>query len=336
MKVGIAAHQEERDFNPSHEFPPKDAVLYEVDLPEEITRGLELIDSHLPIGGTPIMTQSLQGHNHDYGLVFRIGDYSSVNLIPEGLCTSFSRKGLVARVSMGMPESIETRNGSELVLKDPTQLTRLHLNVYGARNFLPPEEERVTEDNQFNYATEEIHFSLRWVNGVFDNRWNNPSIWISEKDDRSLGKPEFDDMRTTYCQSGSRRNGLNRHFRHNHSGVKQEYFDRSIGPVIGLEEVERMIGTNRERILPANASLDEFMKIFPNGTSSEDAMGVSYPNRRPESFPHIGYSPALNTLSKFGDVSPAEAENIPNLSMSEGIEYIFGKVLPAMRNFTEA
>lgn len=343
MKIGISSDNEDIEFSPTFEIQPREAVLYEVNLPAQVERGLELISEHMPLakGTTPIAIQTEQAHHGDYGLVFRAGEIDSVKLIPGGdVCTEFTRSVVVARISMGLDKTTELVRGREVVLRDPSKLNRLHLNVYAARNFIPHEGEERRNNNSFDYASETAHFSLRWVDGQFDNSWNDAATWHAERDSESMDRPQFDSMRTAHFVSNRSSEHVNGHFYYDLSGDIPSDVRRQIreGKIfVGLRDVEAVIGSRKTRLLPKDIPLGEFMRQFPEGTTEDNARkAAGYEFRKRESFPHIGYAPLLGILSQFGEVSARDADEIPKMDMDHGVEYTFRKILPAVKMFARA
>ena len=343
MKIGIYSDQRYDDrFSSSFEYLPDEVVLYDTELPAQVRRSLEIVSSILPsrIARIPLANQTEQAHHGDYGLVFRLGEVDNVELLPGGCCTDFTRGIVTARISMGMPQTKDKIGDKEIILKNPSELARLHLNVYGARNFLPVKEVDKQDPKIFEYISEELHFSLRWVNGKFDNVWNDPAKWLEEKDSRYMSRPDFNNMRTTYLESNSQSNNVNGGFYKDLTKwVPPEIKGRIERgeKILTLEDIQALIGTGKERILPGNIDIQKFLKLFPQSTEEADARkAAGYNFKERKDFPHIGYSPVLKTLSRFGDVTAEDAYSIPSMSMDQGVEYIFGKVLPAVEKFTQA
>ncbi|MFA5856853.1 MAG: hypothetical protein WC867_05820 [Candidatus Pacearchaeota archaeon] len=345
MKIGVFSdRRQDSIFNPNFEDNPDEAVLYDLELPAQIKRGLEIISDYMPsgIGKFPYANQTSQGHHGDYGLVFRIGETSSIGLIPDDSCANFTYKNLVARISYGMEKTPDVIQDKPVILNDPTKISRLHLNVYGARNFLSTEiEEQAIES--FNYTTEVIHFSLRWVNGKFDNSWNEPKQWLKEKDSRYLNKPQFNPMRTTYFETKTSSNHLNGNFYHDLSGYIPNNIKEQINSgktILSMNEVLDKIGPRKPNLLPPNIPFEDFIKEFPAGSSIDDIKkSLGYNLEKKESFPNIGYSKLCTFLYNYGIINNDSIINkydsfrIPEMTMDEGVDYIFQRVLPAVKMF---
>ncbi len=324
MKIGIAADKRDENFFNSFEILPTEVILYDTFLPPQVTRSLELVGDQMPHMKDKVLiaNQSEQGHGNDYGLVFRYGIFDEVELMDGRDGTTFAKNNLVARISMGMPAETIHIGNREVKCKDPSNLSRLHLNVFGARNYLLDKSEGKISES-FKYGIEKIHFSLRWLDGKFDNSWNDLPEWIAQKDSRYLSKPQFNPMRTTYYESTTRQDQANGNISRGN---------------LTLKEIQDRIGIDREAILPAELTSTEFCNMFPAGCAIEDiyrASGLRILDERKD-YPTIGYAPALKILSRFGKVSEKESLSIPEMNMDEGVEYIFGKILPAMKKFVKS
>ncbi|MBR9701483.1 hypothetical protein GOV13_01015 [Candidatus Pacearchaeota archaeon] len=135
-------------------------------------------------------------------------------------------------------------------------------------------------------------------------------------------------MKTTYMSSGESSDHVNGTFNREPISMEKK---------VTLKDVHRMLGT-KEKILPENLIEEEVMSGFSPDFSRKDLTKVfSYPlSGQKSSFEIIGYAPTLEVLSKFGDVSPSDEERITEMDMSQGINYLFHKVLPAMKKYVNS
>jgi hypothetical protein len=319
MKIAIGT-EGDAGFS-KHEFPPTEPVVVEVRLPKEVKRSLGLVRRIIKTlnGNPPVANYTAQGHGDEYGLIFKISEGDSFDFLPGHCSTDFFRKRLTARISYGLTGTDAVVDKNDITYNDPAKMNRLHLNVF-ARKAFPPEEGIDCHDRgRFKYASETIHFSMRWLKGEFDDVWNDGSIWLACKKSGAYRAPSFDETRTTYMTSEDETDHVNGEIR---------------GGGITLDRIAHLLGPGRPRSFK-NWGADELTGFFPAGTSLNDAREIVR-GIRPDSFPVIGYSPVLGFLSKFGNVSQTDVAKIPSMSMGEGVEYIFGKVLPAMKAFVES
>ncbi len=102
---------------------------------------------------SPLAYFDSSGHGDNLGLVF----YESIGKRPRGdINSTLPMYQVSARVSYG------PNNGGKIL--DASKIDRLHIGVFAARHIRP-------EHVPGTAIAEELHFSLRWVNGRFDD-WN--------------------------------------------------------------------------------------------------------------------------------------------------------------------
>ncbi len=322
MKIGISADKEWEGFSTFGEYMPKEPLIVDASLPPEVERALNLIDLRIPTwqGNFPVARYIAQGHGDEYGLVFRMGENERILLVPGDSGSAFEKRGLTCRISYGMPAGEEIALGSSKTVNynDPSKISRLHLSVFGWRDFPLEEGIRVSRTDLFRYFRESVHVSLRWTDGKFDSRWSDPAEWFKQKDSDSYNRARFDEMRTPYVKSMEMISSAN----------------GAVGKKITVEEIEKLIGSGKARTTK-NLSIEEFLALFPAGTTLEDAKKAAGIRREIVDFPNIGYAPALKLLSQFGNVSENDANEIPYASMESGVNYLFSRVLPAVERFTK-
>ncbi len=325
MELGIFSDNlYDCNFNSSYLHNSDEAIVLEVNLPSEVERSLKLSRNFMSKTGIPLVNLSQQGHGNDYGFVFRFGNKNYVNFFEEDTCfkTDFTKNILGVRISYGMPLISDSHLVKKSIkYKDSSKIKRLHLSIYGARNFLPKDKSEKSESNHFGYVSESIHFSMRWLDGKFDNKWNNPESWLS-KDKSQKSYSRFNEKRTTYYET------LN-----NEEGIDGAISDGRIS----LENALEIISPRRDKVLKS-LNVKEFLSFFPKDTSLEQIEDVMLMRhfRRKNSFPSIGYRPVLDILSKFGECSVQDSAEMEKIGVEEGIEYMFGKILPAMKRFTQS
>jgi hypothetical protein len=332
MLIGVST-EDEHNFRADYEFPPKESVLYEVVLPKRVEEAINIMRDKFEVENIPPLAfQTFAGHRNDYGLIFRNNYHEDVDLNPNDCSSKIRTKNLVGRVSFGMNYKEELREKG-IFCKDTSKLNRLHINLFGSRRFLPKNFEVIqdSDEEHFNYLSEQIHFSLRWIEGKFDNAWNDLSEWERNKESLYLHRPCFDEMRSTYFFSNEETEHLNGTF----IRKKSKTSDQQRG-VIDFIEVHKKLGT-KSRILKKNLTQEEVMKNFSRLFKLEDLKKVcpSLIGNRTE-FEIVGYEPVLEILSQFGNVSIKDAQKIPYMDMIKGTDYLFNKVFPAIKNYVDS
>ncbi|MBR9701484.1 hypothetical protein GOV13_01020 [Candidatus Pacearchaeota archaeon] len=178
MIIGVST-RDEGEFSARIGFsPPREAVIYDAELPLEVKDALRAVRKNLDLDKSHIHVAAQTHHRHgnDYGFDFREGAPQIIELNPTTAASSFVSKNLVARVSLGMASTkdIKEIGKDETIYKNPNLLKRLHLNVFGSRQFLPENFKEMQKRREaFAYLSEKIHFSMRWLDGKFDGVWND-------------------------------------------------------------------------------------------------------------------------------------------------------------------
>jgi len=318
----------------------KEAILTDIAIPTEVSRSLSLARQGMGLPETkdwpPVAMMVYGGHGCDTGLIFK--DNLETRKDVPGEEFGFTTGKLIARVSYGTGEPI--RYGDEkdifrVAFRDPTNLARFHISLFGERKFFPPNWEKfqgrfLGEESIARYLTERVHLSLRWQNAEPDNRWNNPVLWSEHMNSSKGGKPSFHEKRTSYFGNSS---------------LSFNAINDSDAPRMSREDkmaerrrvVEQLIGT-KKRILPDNVPFENVKRLFPNIPDEKlySMYGVYNLNPKGQTLRHVGYAPVLDVLSRFGDVSVEDAEILPHMIMPEGIDFLFNRALPAMKAFVEA
>lgn len=334
MKIGISA-REQGDLSERSGFPPREAVIYEADLPLEVERSIQIIKGNFNFDNSwiPTAVQSYHGHGGNYGLDFRENEFNDVVLNPLSYGGSFTKNNLIARISFGMGRVHlqERKDKRETTYRSPKLLNRLHLNVFGSRQFLPENfKDMQKERDSFSYLSEKIHFSMRWLDGKFDSVWND--FYEFEKNiDNQSNHPYFNKMRSTYTSSEESTNHINGTFVQKAEQIKEKDKLRKIS----LSEVHKLLGTRR-KILPKNLTREEITEQFSESFDPNNLDKIFFSMGRKRDFEIVGYGPALEILSEFGDISRGDEEKIIQMDMKEGLEYIFNNVFQAMRNYVNS
>jgi hypothetical protein len=165
-----------------------------------------------------------------------------------------------------------------------------------------------------SYDQEAINFSMRWVDGKFDD-WNDFKLWKKDKDSDMLDHYRFSDTRTSYFRTEVDR------------GCSWENADGGRRLLVTMGE--------RKPLLPSQPTFADISKKF-KGIPQEKVGSIwGFHGARyiPQVVPAVGYAPILQFLSDYGDVSARDARQLPKMTPQQGAEYVFGKVLPAMLNY---
>lgn len=315
MKVGIGIPKY-GDSLGSVNFPPVEPYVVDLPVPNVVENALRSAAREVSgwAGMIPVGQYDANGHGDDYGFIFTMNDEKNFVLDRD---IQVTKSVVTARISYGFPGKEVNVGDKKINYKDPSKISRLHLNAYARRDFVPKGEKFKSRTNIFPDASEVMHFSVRWIDGKFDNSWNRAEDWIDALKSRRYDRAEFNEMRTTYMLSG------------NVNEYMQGIIERE--PEL-LRRAAEIMGPEKERLI-YNWDVQDITKIFPKDKADVATLKELRLERK-GAYPVIGYSPLLSLLSRFGDVSEKDAIEIPNMSMEEGAQYIFGKVLPAMREFS--
>gem|GEM_PF-2402053 len=261
--------------------------------------------------------------NHGYGkglvLLEGTADYTEDPV--------FVSNEIAVRISFG-PKEMEKKNAYTYRKND-----RLHISVYGARQFFPerlelPYKSRGSEDivselgegiRETTPIVEEVHISLRWLGDDFDD-WNDCEEWFRERYTplTAEGRKEFSESRTTYCLATP--------------GEIKKDANKELEPEEILKYVES-IG-KKEQIIPLAPRIVKFANEYGYVNKITDF----YPTVGGNRVPIVGYD---NIPYKFRDrdgdirLPDIEESRIKEMSKMEGVEFLFGKVLPALQRFAE-
>jgi hypothetical protein len=314
MKVGIPF---ERIHEPRHRTASpvidENCVQVEVALPKEIEVAVEEIQKIFGNQGrTPLAGVNDAGHGVDGGIILWDNLFESFILNYDRDSQRFEPWAISTRLSLGPTHSYwEKIARNENKRTWDANPTRYHISVWAQRIANPILK---IEDNPgIEYRQEEVHFSMRWLDGKFDD-WNDLKQWKKERNLNTLGKKGFDGERTTYMDISKRFDNLN--------GWK------STKPI-----ANRIIATLGPRTphLPENPLYEEF-RSRNRDLSDEEIQKVLQP-RIDGTIRAFGYSPLLEVLSQYGNVSPKDAKRIPKMAPQEGLVYLTNQVLPAVLEF---
>ena len=128
-----------------------------------------------------------------------------------------------------------------------------------------------------------------------------PLRWLKDK----KGEWQFDNPYTRGCMNQETRTPWKRL-------TKEEYYT-------GLIKLSM-----RENLIPFSQGLNAFGQEDKKNRPIEDFFKVYETT-------HSGYGPILQTLSSFGEVGPSD--NVTEMTPEQGVAYLFGRVLPAMKRF---
>lgn len=171
-------------------------------------------------------------------------------------------------------------------------------------------------DNYLEFREEGLNFSMRWLNGNFDD-WSNLKQWQKEAESQAYDHKGFHKMRTTYFDVDEREDNLG-------GRVDESMINRWVA-ILG----------NRNVVLPSNLTIEDFTRMHPSFTVEKAArafgkMGVY---KKEVTIPTAGYVPVLEVLSQYGDVSAKDARGIPKMTPEQGLVYLTDKVIPAVVEF---
>jgi hypothetical protein len=222
----------------------RSAIELDVNLPELVPHFINLVRKRWTgnpnaknIGEIPNMLYDVQGsHGPDeVGLVYTAK-------MEEPMPKPYSHENkweVTARCSIG-----QEGNNHKFVWTPPSH-SRLHLSVNAQRYFCPKDyfEWRVSSETCLFPVEEEIHLSLRWVDGKLQNHWN-------DREDPFKGRTSF--LRYRRSSGGGFGVGLNKeqvkeyvastlgygegvlekHFAHNPRNSTEEFHDIGYKPVL--------------------------------------------------------------------------------------------------------
>ncbi len=307
----------------------RDAVYFRADvkLSPEIQRALELTKP-LWIKNSPVPLAYVDSGNHGYGigLVFNAGECEG---ILNGDMRDFVRRELVARVSVG--GSRKKKDGtaedkSELESEvDFSNPSRIHISVLGRRQFFPkewrdlPYEDdgwgRKADKRLITPVVEEVHVSMRWLDGQFNN-WNDMEEWYKDFGSHSFESKEFSKMRTTYCVAYTEK-------------ISQKQNSEREQP----EEVKKLIKSEgrKRQVIPLSPEINQFKDKY---THANKALATIFNGGIESRIPIIGFQ-EVRYATGFDDVDGMYDNQIAKMTPQEGVEYLFGKVMPAVEMFTK-
>jgi len=262
-------------------------ITAEINLDDTTTRAIELTK---PIWGQtrelPPVILDGGGHGENRGIVIERGLHKGEKV--EGL-SEFDQYDLRTRVSVGAAKAQEGEY-------DLTKPTRHHMSVWAGRQFFPIDYKELGLDEDIPIV-EIINYSLRWLNGKFDD-WSNSDEWV--KGITKLDEKYRHEMRTTYAFSYP-------------DTVSQEYSTQE-GNKEAIKELRKRVG-RRERAFPLTPK---------NPKEQYDMRGR---------IPIIGYDAVEEILNEWGLwSSKGRQTDNPN----KGIEFLFNDVLHAMENFAKS
>ncbi len=320
MQVGIAfeGRSTTRYLGDSRYYADKPFFEANVGLSPEVERAIELTE---PIwsqsGDMPIFMLDRGDHGHDMGLVLRRGIQERVD------DPDFVRSELVARISIG-----GTKDQKDARKLDFSQARRLHISVYGGRQFFPenwrniPLEEiqreshfdKVREYRSVTPYREEALISLRWIEGRYDS-WDNLRDWMEAVKSTAITKKTFYESRATHCTS----QGMKLTPRHTIAWLDKELAARFV----------RQEGRKKQKI-PLSPGLSSLFET-PGYQFMQKAMRDLFPEGTSARLPIIGYEGVSTTLSL-----PRPPKKFEEMSPTEGVEFLFKEVLPQIKEFVNS
>jgi hypothetical protein len=322
MQIRICGQDTEYSPNalyPYEESADSGSIQADIKLPLEVERGIILSHEAFGTPGLPFLRIDDGGHG-PFGMVFREGmsDFPNIRANNDSY-HACPKWGVQTRISFG-PLTSSTRQ-----VNAPSDLSkyRLHISVRAGRivNLRAQLEERWESHRERKWEllgdTEELHFSLRWLDGKFDD-WSDVNLWKKEEKSKSIDRHTFNDARTSsYNTTKGHRISIT-----GPTGSTQDEFAQRFARIYG----------ERKNILPPNVSLGDFRKAHP-GFDKEYLFNMFQRREDSRAIPTIGYSPVLEVLSNYGEVSKRDARRVTKMTSAEGTEFLFGRVLPAILNY---
>jgi hypothetical protein len=284
----------------------------DMQVPPEFERAIEWVK---PIWSRsrdrPLVTLDSSHHGFDLGLVHKdtlVDRY-------EGKA-SLTRSEVAVRVSVGGKSE-----GREIAFDEAA---RLHIGVYGGRKFFPEDWRRIVPKDNEHYESgvdyrpitpvlEQVHISLRWLDGKFDD-WDDPELWLKEYTDNRLGSKRWDRDKANFLSSRTERLSKIR---------SSGWVDKKTG--MGVVRSEG----RKRRAIPLDIPLEKLEGISPSaGKVLEKVFG--YHKGLNGRIPTIGFG---NIKGYLGRYVPYPNKKISDMDMIEGTDYLFGGVLPGILEF---
>ncbi len=238
------------------------------------------------------------GHGENRGLVTRAGycDFFQLKDLHD-----FTQSELIIRISAGSQKEEKHHD-----LSNPN---RQHYSIQASRQFFPTDWRKLRIPKT-TPIIEKVNYSLRWLEGEFDN-WSNPERWgRPQNEDPEL--KVFNQNRTTYAVAYPAKVTQR-------SSTLEENPDNII-------KIINLVG-RKNRLLPLSPEISQFKPPFDYANALLERTLFDADQKR---IPMIGYYEVHSALAEIG---------LPNLDSprrmkpEQGVEFLFTQVLPAMERF---
>lgn len=290
-----------------------EGMLVDIQLPSEVEEAVKLTKKALGTSdNTPVAFMDDGNHGFDGGIVFRDNLYQQISLRAGNHNSNFPVWQVTTRISVGPDDKYVSKKGN---IWDGS-LARLHLGVWAGRTASP----KVIDDSnpRIEYNEESINFSLRWVDGKFDD-WNDPKEWKKDLTNNRIDRKSYEEKRTTHYKLVDRIESKNNNGNH------------------PLERWMLVLGERKSR-LPALKTIHEVARDTKITEKDLESMFRARRGFGAEAIllPTTGYKPSLEVLSQYGNVKPSDAKLIPTMTPKEGVSYLYERILPAMMAFARS
>jgi len=281
-----------------------DCIDAEIEIDETASSSVELTRKVWERNNSlPFAYLDNKGHGENRGLVIR-----------GGYCELLKREGFSDFVNSELEVRISLGNHSKNRHHNLTTPDRYHFSVYTLRQFFPIKWEELNVP-ETHYIQEEINYSLRWLNGEFDN-WSDPRDW--NKDRTSLDAKTFHELRTTYLSSSA-------HCVQKYNISEEENPEKVRDLITQVERKENIISLS-PRIAPFTGAEFQYANMLLRDSMNRGCKGA---------IPILGYSDIYIALNKIEQLECPSLEHEHKKSPLKGGEFIFGPVLAAMERFSK-
>jgi hypothetical protein len=190
----------------------------------------------------------------------------------------------------------------------------LEISLYAARQFFSKDWGKALKqyDNKsLIHILEELNFTLRWNKDQFDD-WSNLDLWLKDYDSKQLGRKGFDLDKTTYAVSTT-------------GFLTQRDNSQRANPE-DIKKLIKKIGGRQSRSLPISSFMDGITELHEySGNGPNSLLKKIYNDGVYRKCPIVGHT---NIASKMG--FPIQ-HHIKGLSKMQGVEYLFGCILPEIQ-----
>lgn len=330
MKIGIATTRQPIQCLSSYE-DRKDAIVVDMNLPDIVEAEINHIhntfhDHH----DEPLAYLDTGSHGHNSGLVLW-------NTLYDSPCLQQTSDGTIQLDNWTVKTRISIGPTDEYKKQNPTwngEMSRLHIGVWAGRNCCF-EAKPETRNQQFythslHYVTEQINFSMRWLDGQFDD-WSHIRLWRKDRTNKkkSFNLHEFNEFRTTYFDS-------------------RESSESILGPNKYAKRF-MVILDDKPRLLP---ELETFGSVLEREkVIDEQELRCAYDlGHSGGTVPTVGYDEVIGILSNYSDkltyinmdgygkgtINSNDHKKIKKMSSEDGMKYTFHNVLDAMLRFARS